>query len=432
MSTDIESAIAVKDRFSSELLGRSGVVGLDVGLKYVGGNRTNIVAIRVFVSRKSNDIPEQDRIPKLIDGIPSDVIERGALFALGADLSKYDPLQGGCNGGTGTLSMKAVVATLGSVVRDRESGNAVALTTFHGQSGIVRVCQPASVLPCDSTGSNALGGLLRTAGPDSTLDAAICDLGNRKSRNWIIDIGPTALPIAATLGMQVRKRGMSTQVTYGTVVGIHGTQLIDYRAMGHGLISVTNLITFARDKTLNSAVVMPGDSGSLLVTGGWIEKVKVGGRDIVVGVAGCNPIGLVIAGELVNEPTFAVATPIETVLSALNIELYFWGDPRLPPTREFSEAAELLGGVAQDGGGYVVTPSGIYKVPPSGDPVLVTSLEEQLQVGLAIGKMSVMDEATKESVQLVLAENAVKRGRRRIVLWTCGAIAVALLLRLAI
>ncbi len=51
------------------------MTGVDVGPKYVNGRRTDELAIRVYVEKKS-DVAAADAIPEEIEGVPTDVIER--------------------------------------------------------------------------------------------------------------------------------------------------------------------------------------------------------------------------------------------------------------------------------------------------------------------------------------------------------------------
>ena len=71
----LEEARRVKTEVEKELLNLPGVTGVDVGSKIVAGNKTDIVAIRVYVKEK-RDVPEGQAIPRQIRGIPTDVIER--------------------------------------------------------------------------------------------------------------------------------------------------------------------------------------------------------------------------------------------------------------------------------------------------------------------------------------------------------------------
>lgn len=58
-----------------DLLKLPGVTGVDVGYKRVGGKITRTPAILVYVKKK-RDVPAQEAIPKQIQGIPTDVVER--------------------------------------------------------------------------------------------------------------------------------------------------------------------------------------------------------------------------------------------------------------------------------------------------------------------------------------------------------------------
>jgi hypothetical protein len=65
----------IKRDAEAELLALPGVVGVDVGRKYVDGKKTDVIAIRVYVEKKK-EVPAKLAIPKEIRGVPTDVIER--------------------------------------------------------------------------------------------------------------------------------------------------------------------------------------------------------------------------------------------------------------------------------------------------------------------------------------------------------------------
>jgi hypothetical protein len=74
---DVERAKSVKDKAAAALRRYPNVVGVGVGYKLVGGERTSTVAIRVYVEKK---VPEQELspdevLPKELETIPTDVIE---------------------------------------------------------------------------------------------------------------------------------------------------------------------------------------------------------------------------------------------------------------------------------------------------------------------------------------------------------------------
>lgn len=73
--TKIEEIQRVKKEVELDLMQRPGVTGVDIGPKCVDGQDTGILAIRIYVERKE-DLPEELALPKEIQGIPTDVIER--------------------------------------------------------------------------------------------------------------------------------------------------------------------------------------------------------------------------------------------------------------------------------------------------------------------------------------------------------------------
>jgi hypothetical protein len=71
----LEEVRNIKERVEASLLALPGVTGVDVGYKLVAGKKTDELAIRVYVASKQN-LPTDQQIPAMIDGIPTDVIER--------------------------------------------------------------------------------------------------------------------------------------------------------------------------------------------------------------------------------------------------------------------------------------------------------------------------------------------------------------------
>lgn len=93
-----------KQAAEADLLKRPGVTGVDIGRKYVRGEKTDELAIRVYVEKKG-DVAEKDKVPETIEGVRTDVIQRKfvlqplrvrvADLELEKDTGMYDPLQGG-------------------------------------------------------------------------------------------------------------------------------------------------------------------------------------------------------------------------------------------------------------------------------------------------------------------------------------------------
>lgn len=75
MSHSREEIRAIKKRVEADLLRRPGVTGVDIGYKTVGGVRTGTLTLVVYVKSK-RDVPEAERIPAEIDGVPTDIVER--------------------------------------------------------------------------------------------------------------------------------------------------------------------------------------------------------------------------------------------------------------------------------------------------------------------------------------------------------------------
>ncbi|MCP4249261.1 MAG: hypothetical protein GY778_19635 [bacterium] len=73
----------VKERHKESLRALANVVGLGIGPKVRGGRSTGEMAIRVFVSQKVplDSLPESQRIPERIEGIPTDVEVMDSLQA---------------------------------------------------------------------------------------------------------------------------------------------------------------------------------------------------------------------------------------------------------------------------------------------------------------------------------------------------------------
>lgn len=70
-----DKADDVLERHRKRLLGYPGVTSVAVGNKVTGGHETQQRAIVVFVKKK-RDVPREERIPRMIDGMPTDVVER--------------------------------------------------------------------------------------------------------------------------------------------------------------------------------------------------------------------------------------------------------------------------------------------------------------------------------------------------------------------
>lgn len=112
----------VLDKHCRNILRRVGVVGVDVGVKRIGGNLVGVPSIRIHVVAKLEEstLHPRRRFPKAIEGVPVDVIQSFFRVRLGCPSAgashrkKVRPVVGGCSIGRfgedefGTLAALAV------------------------------------------------------------------------------------------------------------------------------------------------------------------------------------------------------------------------------------------------------------------------------------------------------------------------------------
>jgi len=310
----LHQIVAAKETVEADLLQRPGVTGVAVGYKYVGGQRTDQVAIVVFVKEKKKNVPKAEMIPAKLHGQPTDVIQRTYVphpamkavldVELMADTGTYNPVKGGISiGPCRAVGGFVYAGTLGAVVKDNTTGDPLLLSNFHVMcvdntwSVGDPMVQPSRV----DTGScpgGQVGTLLR-AQLTSAVDGAVCTLSGRGSACEIVDIGAINGTATATLNMNARKRGRTTGLTYGKVDSISLSVNLDY-GDGIGARTLTNQIGLVPDTSKNAKFGDHGDSGS-----------------VVVNDSGAV-VGLYFAG---SDDGSGVANPIAGVLSALNISL---------------------------------------------------------------------------------------------------------------
>jgi len=78
-----EEVKRIKAAAEAELLKLPEVTGVDIGHKVVGGRKTDDLAIIVYVAKKG-DVPADQAVPRQIQGVPTDVIERRFVLHAGA------------------------------------------------------------------------------------------------------------------------------------------------------------------------------------------------------------------------------------------------------------------------------------------------------------------------------------------------------------
>jgi hypothetical protein len=317
-----------KEKAEDRLLAMPGVTGVDIGPKVTKGLPTKHMAIVVYVKKKKplSQLTPSEVVPKEIDGVPTDVVEEEiVLHAAGAamleitpqvDASKYTTLEGGISMGpcravyltppdVPTAGYYIFVGTLGVIVKDRSTGAAMALTNFHvacvdstWSVGDTQ-CQPGRVdggtCPADK-----FGGIARAV-LSQHVDGSVITIDSGKAYDCsIVDVGDVKGSAAASVGMAVRKRGRTTELTYGTVSSVDYSTSIDY-GDGLGVHTLKNQIRVTVDTSQSTQFADHGDSGSAVVT----SDNKV--------------VGLHFAGNTAG--TVGVANPIQYVLDELSVDL---------------------------------------------------------------------------------------------------------------
>ncbi len=329
----------VKRQAEERLLHRANVVGVGVGYKTAGGASTGELAVLVSVVQKEPlaALTVADRVPKTVDGVPTDVVETGELVALAgqpAPTGRFRPARPGISLGHHLVT----AGTFGCLVRRGNdvyilSNNHVLANSNDAQAGdpiwqpgradggtaadqigalaeFVPIAfdgdpAPTPPPPANSGCAPVLGALAwlmsqlqarqRAAAPKNQpgRNQVDCALARPNSLDVvnpdILGIGVPAGVGSATLGTQVQKSGRTTSYTRSAILQIDVTASINYGG---------RMATFT-DQLMAGAMSQGGDSGSLVLD------------------MNSQAVGLLFAGS----PATTIINPIQFVLEALNAEL---------------------------------------------------------------------------------------------------------------
>lgn len=301
----LKKAHSIKKEYEEELRSKANVTGVGVGYKVVAGKITDQLAVRVYVSKKLpvKSLDAGDVLPKIIDGVPVDVIE--ADFIVHQDPSipadhrlRFNPLLGGIS--VGNLSLGGS-GTLGVSVFDNVLAEDMILSNWHVLCGSF-TCSQGEIIIQPGQGGGDTGGagdvvatLYRSALTDE-VDGAIARLtGDRFLLKEVFGRGFVSEITTPVLGMRVRKSGRTTGLTSGMITDESAN--ITIRGYPNGDRNFRNQIIIEN----GSQVSRPGDSGSI-----WLDDSN-------------RAVGLNFAGS----GNRGVANPMTAVVAALNINLKF-------------------------------------------------------------------------------------------------------------
>ncbi|MGO9470030.1 MAG: hypothetical protein ACLQVF_38510, partial [Isosphaeraceae bacterium] len=311
--------VAAKRAIEGDWIGSPGVTGMDVGLKYVGGERTREVAIRLYVSKKSENVAPEDRFPDMIGDYKTDVIEREFKLLRGGpidDGAYYDPVLGGIQlyaipGGPQSSSL----TSSGMFVTDNATGQLMILGTFHGAvapNSPIFQPSPRGGPPGVDT---QIGFLIRGGhAMNPIVDADVFSFGAPRGSDFQIEqlgnINGVKTVSASDIGtLPVSKRGRTTGVTNGNLDGIDCTVVVELTPTENA--TYTNLLGYYSDPDLG--VIVP------VVLGTFNEKGDSG--SVVLDFDG-NVVGMVTVGAGGDQ---AYGAAIPDVLAALNVSPLFTG-----------------------------------------------------------------------------------------------------------
>jgi hypothetical protein len=317
----IELALQVKRQNESRLMRMRNVVAVGIGFKTVGGVQTDEVAVIVSVVNKLPlvQLPESARVPSVLGGVQTDVVESGQIFALQDPTQKMRPARPGVSLG----HYQITAGTFGCLVQ--RSGQVFILSNNHilansnkaqpgdailqpgphdggtlaDQIGALEQFIPVGFGLSAGCGCSPITFLLRLLGlaqprinepGNNTVDCAIArplsaDLVNAD----ILNIGIPSGVGTATLGTPVQKSGRTSGLTSGEITQLDVTVSVLYGSQ----------IAVFKNQLMTSARSEGGDSGSAVLDMN---------RQVV---------GLLFAGST----TTTIMNPIQFVLDALQVQI---------------------------------------------------------------------------------------------------------------
>ncbi len=337
---DVQHISGIRQSAQKHLLKKTNVVGLGVGFKETGGKKTADLSLSVLVKEKVDlqNLAKKEIVPKMVDGIPTDVIRVGKVVAYQLPTGRLRPAPPGASIGHYAIT----AGTFGAVVRDATTNELLILSNNHvlansndahqgdaiiqpgaadggrePQDRIADLLRFVTIQYKDGGGDGDGGGsqcpiarfiasllnsFAKASGSQTRMvpvaGALINIVDAAVAKPWqdsaisdeTLKIGKVSGTTEATIGMAVKKSGRTTGLTQGSITIVDATIEVGYGG---------NRTATYEHQLLSNDMSDPGDSGSLLVDS---EN---------------RAVGLLFAGS--DEVT--VFNPIDAVLSALNIKI---------------------------------------------------------------------------------------------------------------
>lgn len=297
------SAQAFSAQAGTDSYGFENILGVGIGEKITNGRYTGKKCVSVFVLSKESEseVDPLAMVPKKINGIPTDVVATGEIFAY-PHRGRYRPAPGGVSVG----HYQITAGSLGCLVRRGNqlfilSNNHVLANSNSAQIGDP-ILQPG-VFDGGNLQTDVIARLtqyveIKFGDQPNFVDCAIAQTAPplvTPNNKCIGRLNPT--PVNGNLFMVVKKCGRTTQFTRGLITATNVTIRVSYGTLGQALYQNQLLITSIPGFPFSQ----PGDSGSLIVNNFTNQ-----------------PVGLLFAGS----SFVTIANPINAVLSALNVSIY--------------------------------------------------------------------------------------------------------------
>jgi hypothetical protein len=391
----VSRAIDLKGRLRDRLLSYKGVHGLGVGCKFVGGERTDELAILIYLYKKrpKSELSPEEIIPAEIEGIKTDVREADLGYFC-EDTTRYRPLVGGSQIGwtkvehptPNSTTRQTFNGTLGCLARSRSRNKTLALTAAH----VVTACEEPNIpisakrrigqpnddddySCCSKCWATVFGTVVDASkDPDSALieiDKCVDSLPKIQDLGAVKGVLTTA-EIDAMNNTPVKVRGYKTgEVRNGFVVDVHHD---DFLPCSEGGITATwtyHQGIVVHPDPPSSQFGQKGDSGSAVLDGN--NKL----------------VGLFFANQMINGVSTPVLARIDRILStyqaAWDLEILTASSMAMTASADTTPVAEphALAGMEPEGAAaqnFQPTQEDLQTLLQARDEILATPLGHHL------------------------------------------------------